>query len=241
MAGSTQWCSPVIRREVDHARCRAGVMLLALGCALLAGCASGGEEPTPRSRPPSTGASAAATLVVVGSGTTIVHLDSQDEIARWASQVLVVTPRSEEPRDHGGAPEVGRDVTVEVDEVIWTAADAITSLGEGQRSTFYEYPAYVQGEGELVPAVEEGRSRLELGQPGVVFLADDVVDDEQGLTLLHVSALEEGQISLAGAAGRVDISHLAQQVDAAALRVDRLTPHPGESLVQRLERYPVQE
>ncbi|ANS80483.1 hypothetical protein SGUI_3087 [Serinicoccus hydrothermalis] len=210
---------------------------LGVGCSLLVGCGTVADQSSwSQEVSPAETTTSAAPPVVVGAGTTIAEMDGPDEIARWASQVLVVTPRSEEPRDDGGATEVGRDVTVEVDEVIWTASDAITGLTEGRQWTFYEYPAYARSGGRLVPAVEEGQGRLELGEQRVVVVADDVVDGRQGLTLLHVSTLEGGAAALAGSSTSVDAGDLAREVDAAAEHVDRLAPRTGESLVQRLER-----
>lgn len=172
-------------------------------------------------------------------GTPVVPAASLDDIARWGSSMLVVSVTGEDARmSSSAAPgevEVGRDLAVKVEQVVWQHPRAVTTVSAGDRLTIYTFPGFVELDGKRSPAVAEGAVRMDVGLRYVVAMTDDLVNGAQVLTLLNAFVLEEDfiwlhesePVSLAEAAA--DLGHLsADEVDAG--------PRAGESLIQRLER-----
>ena len=179
-------------------------------------------------------------MVVLERGTRLANIGSAQDLAGWASYVLLVEVTGETERNaspHGPGEElVGRDVAVLVEEVVWAHPAAVTDVNTGEPLTICTFPGYVRAGGQLTPAVEEGDTRLEVGGDYVVVMADDLdLEGGQILTLLDGFAAGDDPPTLSDGTP-LEATALAQddQLDAAT---DGNGPRPGESLVERLERH----
>lgn len=183
--------------------------------------------------------SAAETTAVREAGTPIVPAESLDDIARWGSSMLAVSVIGEEVRNTSsagpGEVELGRDLTVRVERIIWQHPQAVTSVSVGDQLSIYTFPGFVEVDGQRSPAVPEGATRMDVGEEYVVALADDVVDGAQVLTLLNTFTLESGSMRLPGSA---PVPNDQAAADLKRLTTDevRTGPKDGESLIQRVER-----
>lgn len=177
--------------------------------------------------------------VVLEAGTYIVEVEDAEDIAQWASWLLEVEVIGEEPRNTSPAGEgdslVGRDVLVRVDAVVWGHADGVTPVRDGEEMTLYTFPGFIEQGGDRRPAVEEGTLRMEVGGRYAAVVADDVVDDRQVLTLIGTLPIEGEDIRLPNGSSLTISS--AREALAAIDPAVPVGPRPGESLVERLERW----
>jgi hypothetical protein len=206
--------------------------------ALLAGC---GDATPPSTQEAATSQVIDPEVVVLGEGTPIVTIESMETIVTWGSHLLRVEAIDESERNSSplgpGEEMIGRDVTVRVDEVLWSHPEAVSEITPGQHLPVYTFPGYLRTDGDTVPAVEDGQLRMELGEQYVIAMADDTnLEGGQILTLLTTLAPDSDVITLPdgsdlrfGTAKR----ELTAAADAAPPHVG---PRPGESLVERLER-----
>lgn len=204
---------------------------------LLVGCGSAtphvGSERT-------TGASDG--VVVLEQGSRIATMESPNDVLAWGSYLLKVDvlDESEKNTSSWGPNEVqiGRDVTVRVDDVLWAHPDAITKVEHGQNLDVYTFPGYVRSGDVTEKAVEEGDLRMELGQEYVIAMADDIdPEGEQSLTLLGVlPAGADGFLFPSGE--QLKYSSAETSLNAGLAEAPAVSgPRPGESLVDRLERW----
>lgn len=178
--------------------------------------------------------------VVLERGTRLASIDSTHDIAEWASYVLRVEVTGESERNASpqapGEELVGRDVAVLVEEVVWAHPAAVTDVNTGEPLTIYTFPGYVRAGGQLTPAVEEGDTRLEVGSDYVVVMADDLdLGGGQILTLLDGYAAGDDPPTLADGTPLESTALAEDEQLAGGSGGDG--PRPGESLVERLERY----
>ncbi|WP_281964837.1 hypothetical protein [Serinicoccus marinus] len=176
--------------------------------------------------------------VVREAGTLIVPAESLKDIARWGSSMLVVSVTGENARSTSsagpGEVELGRDLSVRVEKVVWQHPQAVTTVSAGDQLSIYTFPGYVEINGQRSPARAQGSVRMEVGQRYVVALTDDIADGAQVLTLLNTFVYEANTIQLS------DTRPLSQAQVSAELedlthRVNSW-PEEGESLLQRVER-----
>ncbi|MFK5581954.1 hypothetical protein [Serinicoccus sp. LYQ131] len=177
--------------------------------------------------------------VIREAGTQIVSADSLADISRWGSSMLVVSVTGENSRSTSsagpGEVELGRDLAVRVEHVIWQHPLAVTSVSAGDELSIYTFPGYVEINGQRSPAAAQGTVRMAVGQQYVVVLADDIADGAQVLTLLNTFVLESDAIRLPDSAPIPRAQVAANLKDRSADQVDT-GPKDGESLLQRVER-----
>ena len=179
------------------------------------------------------------TFVVREAGTLIVPVESLEDIARWGSSVLVVSVMGENARNTSsvgpGEVELGRDLGVRVERVVWQHPQAVTTVSVGDQLSIYTFPGFVEINGHRSPASAQGAVRMEVGQRYVVTLTDDIADDAQVLTLVSTFVLQAGAIHLPDPPALAPALVAAELQDLSADQGDT-GPEEGESLLQRVER-----
>lgn len=228
--------------EKRFARTKFGALALALFAVVGCGEASvsqGGSTSSASQSVTSSTESEAGPTVLREAGTPIVPAESLDDIARWGSLMLVVSVTREEARNTSsagpGEVEIGRDLDVRVEQVLWEHPQAVTKVSPGDELSLYTFPGFVEVDGQRSPAAPENSVRMDVGQQYVVALTDDVVDGAQVLTLLTTLRLESDSMQLPSSQ---TVSRAEVSADLERLRADDLNtgPREGESLVQRVER-----
>lgn len=149
-----------------------------------------------------------------------VFASSPQEFVDWGSHVVfvqVLAEREVDPRYPMALTEgqVGREVDLVVQQVLWSHPDAVTPVAEDDRVSLEVSPGWV---GEH-PAVLEGTQRLEVGRTYTLTLVDSYHDGDQYLDYLF------GTIQQASAA---DAATLKEQVSVLSPDPDR-GPRPGET------------
>lgn len=181
----------------------------------------------------------ARTTAVREAGTPIVPAESLDDIARWGSSMLIVTVTEEKVRNTSSAGpgeiELGRDLHVRVEQVLWQHPKVVTAVSPGDQFSIYTFPGFIEVDGRRSPAAPEDSVRMDVGQQYAVALADDVVDGAQVLTLLNTFVLESDSMLLPNS---TSVPHAQVTADLKRLSADETNsgPRDGESLVQRVER-----
>lgn len=223
---------------------RASLAVLAVTLATLVGCsepAAPETEIVPGAATSTDGSarSEPQPTAIRGAGTLIVSAESLDDIARWGSSMLVVSVTGEKARSTSPAGpdevEVGRDLAVRVEEVVWQHPRAVTAVSPGDHLSIYTFPGYVEVDGQRSPAVQEGEVRMDVGRQYVVAMTDDFVDGAQALTLLTTVHLEADAIRLDEAA-TIPLARATSELEQLSAEDLETGPREGESLIQRVER-----
>lgn len=214
------------------------VAALSVAAGLVCGC---GDTSTTTKADSSVEVAPPEETTVLDEGTPIVTIESTADIVAWGSHVLRVEVLAENERNTSpvgpGEELVGRDVIVQVSDVLWSHSDAVTAVDPGQRLTVYTFPGYLRAGEQTMPAVEEGHLRMDIGGRYVLVMADDTTPEgEQILTLLTTLAPEGGAVRLPGGTA-LELSEVQRELAGASrVALPGSGPRPGESLVQRLER-----
>lgn len=230
------------------------VIVVVQALVLVAGCGARstdgqGAESSPQTAAASgiTGGVQAIDEVYVDDGGEKMFPDlTVEDWAQWSSYVLRGTVVGEEKRtdrttDAGPYVLIGRDVTVEVTDVLWSNPEAVARAQRGDHLTLYTYPGYVvHDDGREQRAATDDASRMEVGADYVVAVMDDVVDGEQVLALMRPVAVEDSDaITVETRPGSGATSIPLREVGSAleSADVDSVDPHVGESVSQRWVRY----
>ena len=211
---------------------------------VLSGCGDTSADNTSAMTVTATSATTAArsedfTTVVREAGTLLVPAQSLEDIARWGSSMLVVSVTGENARSASsagpGEVELGRDLGVRVEQVVWQHPQAVTTVSAGDQFSIYTFPGYVEIDGRRSPARAQGALRMEVGQRYAVALTDDITDGAQVLTLLNTFVLEADAIQLPDSP---PLSQAQASAELKALSADSVNtgPEKGESLPERVER-----
>lgn len=215
----------------------------AVSAALLAGC--GGEDSQESAVPSAAVSTAADTItletVTLGAGTPIVTVEATEDIVAWGSYVLAVEAVAESERHTSpigpGETMIGRDVTVQVREVLWSHPQAVTEVKAGEQLSVYTFPGFLQTNERTVPAVEEGQVRMAIGEAYVLVMADDTTTEgDQILTLLSTLEPDDSIVRLPDGTDIGLEAERARLAEATSAAPADSGPRRGESLVQRLER-----
>ena len=134
---------------------------------VLSGCGDTSADNTSAMTVTATSATTAArsedpTTVVREAGTLIVPAQSLEDIARWGSSLLVVSVIGENARSTSpvgrGEVEIGRDLNVRVEQVVWQHPLAVTTVSAGDQLSIYTFPGYIEIDGRRSPARVQGES-----------------------------------------------------------------------------------
>ncbi|MDQ3526644.1 MAG: hypothetical protein M3424_01900 [Actinomycetota bacterium] len=220
------------------------LLISSVSAALVAGCGTTtaptgaeGDQATTTTTTTNSGE-----VVVLEQGTRIATIESPDDLTSWGSYLLRVVATGECERNVSplgpGEELVGREVTVRVEEVLWAHPDALGGVSDGQVLPVYTFPGYLRSNGLATPAAEEGDLRMEIGGRYVIAMADDVTPEgEQTLTLLGTFPTDDDGFSLSDGTD-LEFSTVSRALDQSVEDAPSNSgPRPGESLVERLERY----
>ncbi|WP_157609197.1 hypothetical protein [Serinicoccus marinus] len=231
--------------QVERMLTQAKTGALAVALFALAACGgasvseTGGEASSDAPAAVSSGENAAETTAVREAGTPIVPAASLGDIARWGSSVLAVSVVGEEARNTSsagpGEVELGRDLTVRVEQVVWQHPQAVTRVSAGDQLSIYTFPGFVEVDGQRSPAAPEGAIRMNVGEEYVVAMADDVTDGAQVLILLNTFSWESGSMKFPNSAP-VPEEQVAADLERLSTEEAGSGPRVGESLIQRVER-----
>lgn len=148
------------------------VAALSVAAGLVCGC---GDTSTTTKADSSVEVAPPEETTVLDEGTPIVTIESTADIVAWGSHVLRVEVLAENERNTSpvgpGEELVGRDVIVQVSDVLWSHSDAVTAVDPGQRLTVYTFPGYLRAGEQTMPAVEEGHLRMDIGGRYVLVMA----------------------------------------------------------------------
>lgn len=241
-----------LERQAISLRCVPALLVVLM---LVAGCGARSNDDlgSPQGTPGGAVASdmpehtqAIEEVYVDDSGEKMFPDGTLEDWARWSSHVVRGTVVGEETRpdrssDAGPYVMVGRDVTLEVTDVLWSNSNAIAQVRPGERITLYTYPGYlVHDDGtEQLAATDDG-PRMEVGSDYVVAVMDDVVDGEQVLALMRPAAVEQGHSIIVKASSGSEPTAIPLHEVGSALEgaeVDSVVPQIGESVSQRWVRY----
>ncbi len=228
-------------RAMKHTGPRSVVACCVAASTLLAGCGSSGVIQSSRSEvtPAPAVRSEDPTTVVREAGTVMVPAESLEDIARWGSSMLVVSVTGENARSASsagpGEVEIGRDLAVRVEQVVWQHPGAVTTVSAGDQLSIYTFPGYVEIDGQRSPARAQGALRMEVGQRYAVALTDDITDGAQVLTLLNTFLLEADAIRLPDSPA-LSQAQVAAELEDLSTDSGNTGPEKGESLLQRVER-----